>query len=229
MVSNNRGCDKQEELVTYLYGEATPESAKQFESHIRECLTCARELREFSSVRDTLQTWELDTLPHIVIEPKRTFGMIVRELFVVTPIWAKGLAAVAAMLLFAAFLNIEVSIGNMKLGPHLFNKAPIVAPAPQPIANPDYMSKEEVAKLVEQKVNDSERRTKEDMLVKLTSFQQELRKNREDEMVRLMAGFRRDQQQQIRRVVADQIARNDLNFSVLFNGLGSDKDKDDNK
>src|SRR5689334_10694267 len=150
-MNSNRGCDKQEELVTYLYGEATPEATKQFETHMRECLTCARELREFSSLRETMQTWEMDTLPHIVIQPKRTFVMVMRELLTVTPVWAKGLAAVAALLVFAALLNVEVSVGNFKIGAHLFGKS-------APVESAQTIKMEDIDKMVQQKVSESEQR-----------------------------------------------------------------------
>src|SRR5882672_2100603 len=182
---NNRGCDKQEELVTYLYGEATPEATKQFETHMRECLTCARELREFSGLRETMQTWEMDTLPHIVIEPKRTFGMVIRELLTITPIWAKGLAAVAALLVFAALLNVEVSVGSVKIGAHLFGKAAVSAP---PVIA-QTISREELDKMVQQKVSDSEQRNKQEMLMKLASLKEDLSRNHSDEIKEISANL----------------------------------------
>ncbi|HZS49078.1 MAG TPA: zf-HC2 domain-containing protein [Blastocatellia bacterium] len=229
MMSNNRGCDKQEELVSYLYGECAPEAEKRFETHIRECLTCARELREFASLRDTLQSWEVDTLPHIVIEPKRTFGMALRELFAVTPLWAKGFAGVAALLLFAALLNVEVTIGSFKVGAHLFARNGSTSSA-APKTNPDSaqsaLNMDEVNKLVDQKVAESQHRNAEEMQTKLTKLEQDIRSSRERELNMIMASIRQDQQQQIRKIVQATIAENNLNFSNLFSDLDSDKVKD---
>jgi len=222
---NNRGCDKQEELVTYLYGEATPEASRQFETHIRECLTCARELREFSSLRETMQTWEMDTLPHIVIEPKRTFTMVFRELFTVTPIWAKALAGVAALLVFAALLNVEVSVGSVKIGAHLFGGRTAAAPVNSTDAS---ISREEIDKIIQQRVSESEQRNKQEMFMKLASLKEDLSRNHADEIKEISANLKRDQQQQIRRIVNATIANNDLNFSRVFSDLGS-SDKDDTK
>jgi len=219
---SNRGCDKQEELVTYLYGEATPEASKQFETHMRECLICARELREFSSLRGTMQTWEMDTLPHIVIEPKRTFVMVLRELFTVTPIWAKAIAGVAALLIFAALLNVEVSVGNVKVGARLFGRS--AAAEPQQAT----LKMEDVDKVIQQRVSESEQLNKQEMLMKLASLKEDLTRNHSEEIKEISANLKRDQQQQIRRIVNTTIANNDLNFRSLFNELGS-SDKEDNK
>jgi len=229
MMGNNRGCDKQEELVTYLYGESTPEAAKQFEAHIHECLTCARELREFSSLRDTLQSWDVDTLPHIVIEPKKTFGMVLRELLTVTPFWAKGFAAAAALLIFAALLNVELTVGNFKVGAHLFAKSEPARVIPQD--QTPGLTMADVNKLVDQRLADSQRQYREEMQVKLTELKQDLRAGHEKELAAITASLRQDQQRQIPKIVRNAIVQNELSFTGVFNDLDSDKNsnKDQDK
>jgi len=192
---------------------------------MRECLTCARELREFSSLRETMQTWEMDTLPHIVIEPKRTFVMVIRELFTVTPTWAKAMAGVAALLVFAALLNVEVSVGNVRIGAHLFGKSS----ATEPARTAQAISREDLDKIIQQRVSESEQRNKQEMLMKLASLKEDLSRNHSEEIKEISANLKRVQQQQIQRIVNNTIASNNLNFSALFNDLGSDKEDTKNK
>ncbi|HEX8685394.1 MAG TPA: zf-HC2 domain-containing protein, partial [Pyrinomonadaceae bacterium] len=46
-----RGCERADEFVTYLYGEATPEEAKAFRPHLEACAVCRDELAALGGVR----------------------------------------------------------------------------------------------------------------------------------------------------------------------------------
>ncbi len=47
-----RGCDRAEDLVAYLYGEATPEEGASFTRHLHACAVCRDELAAFNGVRE---------------------------------------------------------------------------------------------------------------------------------------------------------------------------------
>lgn len=51
-------CSRADDLVDYLYGEASPDDHASFESHVRACALCARELAALGRVRKTLADWE---------------------------------------------------------------------------------------------------------------------------------------------------------------------------
>lgn len=219
MAANNRGCERQEELVTYLYNESTPEAVKRFEAHLRECHVCVRELREFSAVRETLQSWELESAPRIVITPKRTWAMAARELFSVTPLWAKGFAAALALLILAALLNVQVSVGRdgFSFRAGWFNST--VAPAPPLQPETPAVTRAETIKLIEQMVIEADRRNQEELRVKLAELSQDLKQNYEVEMDQFVKDLRRDQRRQMQQIWRDVAARNDLTFMGLMNSI----------
>src|SRR5258707_15296565 len=100
-------CDMHEALIAYLYDEATPEESALVNAHLAKCGTCEQELRAFERVRTVLQQWQIDDLPVLRVVRDRLAGerrmlIMLKEVFSVTPIWAKALGAVAmAMLLLA--------------------------------------------------------------------------------------------------------------------------------
>jgi hypothetical protein len=59
-VSRPRGCDRAEEFVTYLYGEATPEEAGGFRKHLSSCAVCREELAAFGGVREVVGEWRAE-------------------------------------------------------------------------------------------------------------------------------------------------------------------------
>lgn len=53
----NQICDRGEDLLDLVYGEATAERRAQVESHVARCPACARELSELQAVRTRLNEW----------------------------------------------------------------------------------------------------------------------------------------------------------------------------
>ena len=51
-----RGCDRAEDLVAYLYGEATREEGASFTRHLHACAVCRDELAAFNGVREIVST-----------------------------------------------------------------------------------------------------------------------------------------------------------------------------
>lgn len=66
-----RGCERAEEFVTYLYGEASPGESKAFRRHLEACAVCREELAALGEVRAGLGAWRaeaLGTVPPLNIE-----------------------------------------------------------------------------------------------------------------------------------------------------------------
>ncbi|HEX8722630.1 MAG TPA: zf-HC2 domain-containing protein, partial [Pyrinomonadaceae bacterium] len=57
-----RGCDRAEEFVTYLYGEAEPAEARAFRRHLEACAVCRDELAALGVVREGLGLWRAEAL-----------------------------------------------------------------------------------------------------------------------------------------------------------------------
>ena len=119
-------CYRAEDMVTYLYGEATAEEASDFATHMRQCDACRAEFNLFNQVHESIVAWRSEVLgpvpvrdPEAAIQPVVTSPTFVhhsrklsglaalREFFAVSPLWLRGAAAFAgivlcALLVFAA-------------------------------------------------------------------------------------------------------------------------------
>ena len=58
----SRGCDRAEDLIAFLYGEAAPASAQTFRRHLNDCAVCRDELAAFGGVREAVGEWRADAL-----------------------------------------------------------------------------------------------------------------------------------------------------------------------
>src|SRR4030095_8595548 len=108
-------CDMHEELVSYLYNEATAEESSRVQAHLTECAACKQELHSFEQVRGMLQQWQLDDLPvaRVVAGPassERSILAVLKELLSVTPLWAKAFGAVAMAMVVLAVIGTDVTI-----------------------------------------------------------------------------------------------------------------------
>lgn len=107
------GCDRKEDLVAYLYGEATAAERNSFERHLNECLECGDELKAFGRVRDDLSAWQVGFAPRTELVLPRSRMEVLRELIGLFPVWARGLAMAGAA---AAIVLMAVSAFSLKGG-----------------------------------------------------------------------------------------------------------------
>ena len=113
-----RGCERAEEFVTYLYGEATPEESRVFRRHLEACAVCREELAALGGVRETVGVWRAEALGSIpsldmsealapsvftrqATEPKRSASAALREFFSLAPLWLRAGAFAATLVLCA--------------------------------------------------------------------------------------------------------------------------------
>jgi anti-sigma factor RsiW len=123
-------CARAQDLVAYLYGEASAAEASDFESHTAHCASCAAELEALGHVRASIVEWRTQTLaglastaPATSIAPvlennaaSKTRGRsalaALREFFALSPMWLRGATALAslaicALVVFAAVRLLE--------------------------------------------------------------------------------------------------------------------------
>src|ERR1044071_8966775 len=108
-------CNMHEALVAFLYGEATPDEKTRVEAHLTQCSACKHELDGFERVRGMLQQWQLDDLPVVRVVTERSgrpMLTVLKELFTITPVWAKALGAVAMAMLVLAVIGTDVRVNR---------------------------------------------------------------------------------------------------------------------
>jgi hypothetical protein len=89
-------CERGDDLISFLYGEATEHEATEFEKHLRICPHCQSEINSFSKVRDSIGIWKETTLGGFVAPQvfatarnKSALGAI-KSFFDLSPVWLKG-------------------------------------------------------------------------------------------------------------------------------------------
>ena len=110
-------CHRAEDLVTYLYGEASEVDSRDFADHLQQCDACRVEFGVFQQVHDSILVWRNEALglasspaavfpesavdsTHLVQHQRKLSGLeALREFFSVSPLWLRGATAFAALLL----------------------------------------------------------------------------------------------------------------------------------
>src|SRR5207253_2882523 len=109
-------CHRGEDLVTYLYGEASAADARDFAGHMQRCDACRAEFAIFKQVHESVALWRNEALgsafspqtARVLAEassdpsqPERKLSALgaLREFFSVSPLWLRGVTAFAAVLL----------------------------------------------------------------------------------------------------------------------------------
>jgi len=110
-------CHRAEDLVTYLYGEASEVEASDFAGHLQHCDSCRSEFGGFQQVHESILHWRNEALGSAVApasvsvessvaspqfvqhERKLTALAALREFFTVSPLWLRGAIGFAALLL----------------------------------------------------------------------------------------------------------------------------------
>jgi len=114
-------CHRSEDLVTYLYNEASAAEAQDFAGHLETCEACRAEFAVFSQVHESILLWRnealgsafssasqavevpaeatTDSRQFVRHEQKLPALAALREFFSVSPLWLRGATAFAALLL----------------------------------------------------------------------------------------------------------------------------------
>lgn len=125
MSTSTNSCARAEDLVTYLYNEATQMEAKDFEAHVRQCASCRTELSAFGDVREAVGEWRQQSLgslasPAFEANAARAYASVVaparrrsglaalREFFALSPVWMRAATALVAVA-FCALAAIAIA------------------------------------------------------------------------------------------------------------------------
>ena len=110
-------CHRAEDLVTYLYGEASEVDAPDFADHLQQCDACRVEFGVFQQVHDSILIWRnealgatfspapvvsetaVDSAQFVQHKRKLSASEALREFFTVSPLWLRAATACAALLL----------------------------------------------------------------------------------------------------------------------------------
>ena len=110
-------CHRAEDLVTYLYGEASEVDRSDFADHLQQCDACRVEFGIFQQVHESILVWRNEALgstfnPAAVVSEsavdsaqfvqhkrKLSASEALREFFTVSPLWLRAATACAALLL----------------------------------------------------------------------------------------------------------------------------------
>lgn len=118
-------CGRAEDLVAYLYGEASPAETKSFSLHLNACADCRNELESFGRVRAGLGDLREDVLSaapridfvptlagkrEVAARPTRRLSALaaLREFFTVSPLWLKA-GQLAALLVVFVLVGLTVA------------------------------------------------------------------------------------------------------------------------
>ena len=166
-------CDRQQELVAYLYDEATAAERASFEDHLKGCDPCSAELNAFGRVRDELSTWQVGFAPRTEWVLPRGKMEVLRELLGLFPVWTRGLAmagvASAVVLLALSIIGTRISSnkGDWAFSFGSSEKKNDVAV----VAGP---SQQQIELLVKNAVAAEREKIQQDYQVQFASFKQQL-------------------------------------------------------
>lgn len=153
MRNDDQICGRENDLISFLYGELNEVEAIAFERHLKGCAACNTELAGFGEVRESVVAWRNESLGSVAIPaqvttpietPQATASAVaaLREFFNLSPLWMKGAVAFAAIM-FCVFAGL--ALARLRESP----PAPVaLAPAPSTHSQP------ELKALVDQRVQE---------------------------------------------------------------------------
>jgi hypothetical protein len=236
-INKTPNCDMREALVSYLYNEATPDESRRVEDHLSACPACKQEVVAFERVRGMLQQWQLEDMPIVRVAtaphaPRRYALALLKELFDVTPIWAKALGAVAMLALVLAVMGTNISIGRdgFLFRADIMRSQPVAQTAHVPGSQntDDFIRAADIEKvradvkaLVSQMIAESERQQKEDLKAQLISLEFQLQSLRSADLARIATRVQ-EHQSRLKTIERDIDRREGSNLTdILFSELMS--------
>jgi anti-sigma factor RsiW len=152
-------CERESDLVAFLYGELTAVEKASFEGHLHTCRLCQDQTSEFRSIRESVMAWRDESLGSAFatvpaaanhIHERKASGLAaLRAFFDLSPLWMKGAVGFAAVL-FCIFG--VLTVGRLRPAP-----ATVVTTKN---ANSQGSSQQELNALVERRVQEELARRK---------------------------------------------------------------------
>lgn|SRR6266498_1022684 len=109
-------CGRENDLITFLYGELNDYEARTFQRHVQVCASCHAELEAFRDIRESMVAWRNEALgvtsspvwAVTKVDHKKSSALAaLREFFRLSPLWMK--AAVAASVLFCVMAGFAIA------------------------------------------------------------------------------------------------------------------------
>jgi hypothetical protein len=108
-------CHRADDILAFLYDEASGTEAADFANHMNTCAACRTEFTLLTGVRESMSQWRsevlgstwrvepvtaVDSRRSLKAEPGRHLSAIaaLREFFAISPLWLRGATAMAAVL-----------------------------------------------------------------------------------------------------------------------------------
>jgi hypothetical protein len=152
-------CSRANDLVAYLYGEATERARQDFQGHLSVCPLCRSDLDDFGSVRESIGLWRTQALDSVEsyapdmklasayqsqsdVSSRSIFGAI-RDFFTLSPMWltwTRGATALATLLIAALAVFALMSFFGQTESPVAERKnqpAPVKQELPNATSVPD--------------------------------------------------------------------------------------------
>jgi hypothetical protein len=111
-------CERADDLLGYLYGEASEAEAQAFELHLKQCGSCKADLSSFGQVRQSVATWRDEVLDGFVAAPlelaprRKSAIAALKGFFDLSPFWMKGAAALLTVLFCVLAVNTVRELGK---------------------------------------------------------------------------------------------------------------------
>src|SRR4051794_35363486 len=121
---NSPSCERESDLIAFLYGEAAEREARDFQLHLQQCSTCREEAASLGVVRESITAWRDEALAGFVSTPVTTQPQqksalaALRQFFDLSPLWLKGATAFAAVGVFFVGLFFTFSRKKFHANPY---------------------------------------------------------------------------------------------------------------
>ena len=121
---NTLKCERESELIGFLYGELNEFESRTFARHLSECAACSAELSAFKNIRESVIAWRDESLGGALFAAAATASRAaevgerrsassalgaLREFFNLSPLWMKGALAFASVL-FCLFAGLAIAV-----------------------------------------------------------------------------------------------------------------------
>ena len=117
-------CERGDDLISFLYGEANEREATQFEEHLQVCSHCQNEISSFGQIRESIGTWK-ETALHAFVTPQfiapvrqKSALAALKSFFDLSPLWMKGAIGFGA-LLFCLLLVLMLTKSGQQSPPQI--------------------------------------------------------------------------------------------------------------
>ena len=101
-------CGRENDLVSFLYGELSDSEKRSFESHMHACRLCQVQTSEFNLIRESVAAWRDESLGRAAVTAPETSNLAnqrrssalaaLRAFFDLSPFWMKGAFGFATIL-----------------------------------------------------------------------------------------------------------------------------------